>query len=90
MAAQTKSLGMYSDLELALMVLLGYYGNGADRKQRLGSRYGTVQAIVEQILRGSVPSGTGPDVIQARISKAVTKVFQESNAQITKEIVNEL
>lgn len=89
MAVQTKSLGMYSDLELALMVLLGYYGNGADRKKRLGSRYGTVQAIVEQILRGTVPSGTGPDVMQARISKAVSKVFQESNAQIAKEITNE-
>lgn len=89
MAVQTKSLGTYSDLELALMVLLGYYGNGADRKQRLGSRYGTVQAIVEKILRGTVPSGTGPDVMQARISKAVSKVFQESNAQIAKEITNE-
>lgn len=89
MAVQTKSLGTYSDLELALMVLLGYYGNGVDRKKRLGSRYGTVQAIVEQILRGSVPSGTGPDVMQARISKAVSKVFQESNAQIAKEITNE-
>lgn len=89
MAVQTKSLGTYSDLELALMVLLGYYGNGADRKKRLASRYGTVQAIVEQILRGSVPSGTGPDVMQARISKAVSKVFQESNAQIAKEITNE-
>jgi hypothetical protein len=89
MAVQTKSLGTYSDLELALMVLLGYYGNGADRKKRLGSRYGTVQAIVEQILRGTVPSGTGPDVMQARISKAVSKVFQESNAQIAKEITNE-
>lgn len=89
MAVQTKSLGTYSDLELALMVLLGYYGNGADRKKRLGSRYGTVQAIVEQILRGTVPSGTGPDVMQARISKAVAKVFQESNAQIAKEITNE-
>jgi hypothetical protein len=89
MAVQTKSLETYSDLELALMVLLGYYGNGADRKKRLGSRYGTVQAIVEQILRGTVPSGTGPDVMRSRISKAVTKVFQESNAQITKEITDE-
>lgn len=89
MAVQTKSLGTYSDLELALMVLLGYYGNGSDRKKRLGSRYGTVQAIVEQILRGTVPSGTGPDVMQARISKAVSKVFQESNAQIAKEITDE-
>lgn len=84
-----QSLTSYSDLELALMVLLGYFGNGQERKNRLGSRYDKAQAIVEQILRGTVPAGTGPSVIQARVSKAVNKVFSETNAEIAKEITNE-
>lgn len=85
-----KALSTYSDLELALMVLLGYFGNGAARQKALGDRYGTAQAIVEQILRGTVPSGTGPSVIHARVAKAVNKVFSETNAEIAKEITNEL
>ena len=89
MVVQTKSLGTYSDLELALMVLLGYYGNGADRKKRLAPRYGTVQAIVEQILRGTVPAGTGPAVIKTKVKAAVTKALQESITELTEDILNE-
>lgn len=37
--------------ELALQVLEGKFGNGADRKTNLGSRYNEVQAEVEKILK---------------------------------------
>lgn len=84
--AAMQNLTSYSDLELALMVLLGYFGNGQDRKKRLGSRYDKVQSIVEQILRGTVPAGSGT----ATIKKAVAAVFQETINEIVKEIKNEL
>jgi len=45
----------HTDLELALMVLLGYFGNGSERKRKLGSRYNNVQRIVNQIGSGSMP-----------------------------------
>ena len=37
---------------LARAVIRGDYGNGAERKRRLGSKYATVQARVNQILAG--------------------------------------
>lgn len=89
MAAALQSLNSYSDLELALMVIQGYYGNGADRKNRLGARYNTVQAIVEQILRGTVPAGTGPAVIKAKVQAAVTKALNQSIKELTEDIINE-
>lgn len=84
-----KALSQYSDLELALMVLLGYFGNGQTRKNNLGSRYAAVQGIVEQILRGNVPAGSGvydPEKVKA----AVLAVFQNTIDQVTEEIINEL
>lgn len=89
MAVTTHPLTAYSDLELALMVLLGFYGNGQDRKNRLGSRYVAVQSIVEQILRGSVPAGSG-NIKTDTVEKAVRNVFQDCINNLTKEIVNEL
>lgn len=38
-------------LELALMVMLGVFGTGSDRKKALGSRYDEVQKIVDQIYK---------------------------------------
>lgn len=37
--------------ELAKSVINGKYGNGEERKQRLGSLYGTVQAKVNEIMK---------------------------------------
>ena len=53
------NINSYSDLELALMVLLNYFGDGASRKKKLGKRYKPVQALVNQICAGTMPSGTG-------------------------------
>ena len=42
--------------ELAREVIAGKYGNGDARKAALGSRYGEVQARVNQILAGNTPA----------------------------------
>ena len=89
MPVTTQPLTAYSDLELALMVLLGYFGNGQTRKNNLGARYTAVQSIVEQILRGSIPAGSG-NIKTATIEKAVRKAFQDCINELTEEIVNEL
>lgn len=48
-------ISKYSDLDLALMVICGYLGSGAERRIKLGSRYIKVQAMVNQIVRGNMP-----------------------------------
>ncbi|MBM7051706.1 N-acetylmuramoyl-L-alanine amidase [Rothia sp. ZJ1223] len=48
---------------LADAVLRGDYGNGEERKRRLGSKYSAVQAIVNQRLGyGSATTSAGPDL----------------------------
>lgn len=83
--AATQALSTYSNLELALMVLLGYYGNGQDRRNKLGSRYSEVQAIVEQILRGTVPAGSA-GYTKEQISKSLHAVFDQMIDDIVKEV----
>ena len=41
-------LSKYSDEELAKMVWQGKFGNGEERKQKLGARYNIVQSLVNQ------------------------------------------
>ena len=45
---QEEDLSKYSDEELAEMVWQGKFGNGEERKKRLGSRYSTVQKLVNK------------------------------------------
>lgn len=51
--------------ELAREVIQGKYGNGEDRKKALGSRYGEVQARVNEILRGQSASNSITYVVKA-------------------------
>lgn len=82
-------LSSYSDLELALMILLGVYGNGAARKQALGSRYTEAQKIVDFIVSTSnIPDGSGAD--QTRIKKAIMQTFYNSIDEVTKEVMENL
>ena len=82
-------LQTYTDTELALMILLGCYGNGAARKNALGSRYAAAQALVEKILKtGAVPDGSGADYDS--IQKAVYDVFYDSINDITNEVMEKL
>lgn len=80
------SLSTYSNLELALMVLLGYYGNGDARKIALGSRYNTVQALVQKIIdTGTVPAGGGT-IDSAKLQKAIQSTFNDAITELKEEI----
>lgn len=45
-------LTKYNDAELADMVIAGKFGNGAERKTKLGDRYSSVQKLVNEKLNG--------------------------------------
>ena len=81
-------ISKYSDLELALMALLGYLGNGEVRRQKLGSRYSTVQGIVNQILAGAVPAGSGID--PDKLKRAILNTFTEIIEETAEDIINGL
>lgn len=87
---QTQALSTYSNLELALMVLLGYFGNGQARVKALGSRYNDVQGVVDQILiTQAIPSGSG-SVTTDTIRSAVKNVFADVIEEISEDIANEI
>lgn len=81
----------YTDLELALMILLGCYGNGSARRQALGSRYAAAQGLVDQMLRtGAVPDGEGSgNVDPKKLQQSIDKCFDSVLTEIREEIVNE-
>ena len=87
---QTAAVKTYNDLELALMVLLGYYGNGAVRAAKLGDRYSSVQSLVQRILdTQTIPAGSGY-INKESIRKAVQTVFNSQIADLTEDIINEV
>ena len=51
----TIDVSYYTDFELALLVICGYLGTGAQRRLKLGTRYIAVQNIVNTISRGTMP-----------------------------------
>lgn len=80
-------LQTYSDLEIALMILLGCYGNGQERKDALGSRYGTCQSIVDYILNNDeVPNGSG-NLDPKKLQDAVNAVFEDVLKDVKEEII---
>lgn len=82
-------LSSYSDLECALMVIIGCYGNGQARRDALGSRYGAVQSIVEQILNsGNVPDGSGTD--PEAVKNAMLATFYDTIEEITNEVIERM
>lgn len=88
--AAIQSISKYSDLELALMGFLGWIGNGQDRVNLLGSRYNTVQGIINQIINtDTVPAGTA-SVNKDQIRKAVLSTFNDIINELSEEIVNEI
>ena len=83
-----QALSTYSDLELALMVLLNYFGTGSARRQKLGSRYAAVQKIVDQICHGTVPAGEGSGKVDpAKLDAAIKAVFSSDMDEMRKEIM---
>lgn len=88
--AAIQSISKYSDLELALMGFLGWIGNGQDRVNLLGSRYNTVQGIINQIINtDTVPAGTA-SVNKDQIRKAVLSTFNDIINEVSEEIINEI
>lgn len=80
-------ISSYSDLELALMIMLGCFGNGQDRKNALGSRYDAAQDIVEWILYyDKVPDGKG-QLDPEKLNAAIDSVFEETLTELRKDIV---
>lgn len=85
---QTAAVKTYNDLELALMVILGYFGNGTVRVQKLGDRYSTVQALVQKIIDSqTIPSGSGY-YTKDSIRKAVQTVLTNDMKELSEEIIN--
>lgn len=86
---QTAAIKTYNNLELALMVLLGYMGNGSVRVQKLGDRYSDVQKLVQQIIdTQKIPSGTS--YTKDQVKKAVQSVLNTDIKEFTEAITNEL
>lgn len=76
-------LSRYSDYELAQMVLKGQFGNGAVRKVKLGSRYNSVQTIVNSLC-GGVSSGVYYIVKSGDTLSAIAKKYGTTVAQLVK------
>ena len=84
------NISKYNDLELALMVMLGYFGNGADRRAALGSRYDKVQSLVEELVSGHMPASPGSNLDPAKLQKAIDAVFENTLIDLRKEIIEKL
>ena len=67
-------LNKYTSLELALLVMLGQFGNGQERRNNLGARYNDVQSIVEYLAVGIVPKVNYETVSDEQIKKAFAKI----------------
>lgn len=51
---KAQNISYNTTLELALMVMIGVFGTGSDRKKALGNRYDEVQKMVDQIYRNKI------------------------------------
>lgn len=59
-------LDKYTDEQLADMVIAGEFGNGDERKQKLGKRYDAVQAIVDSRYAKKTPDQIADEVIAGK------------------------
>ena len=66
-------ISQYTDLELALMVLLDVFGKGNKRREALGPRFSKIQTIVNQI----IISGYIPALSREYGTERVRKVLEE-------------
>lgn len=66
-------VSQYTDLELALMVLLDVFGKGNKRREALGPRFSKVQTVVNQI----IISGYIPALSREYGTERVRKVLEE-------------
>lgn len=83
MKANTSKLSDYSDTELSLLVWLGAFGNGANRKAALGSRFSAVQDLVEQQARTGICE-PGKSIIDL---EALKKAVKETYATAAEDLI---
>lgn len=79
-------LDKYTDEQLADMVIAGKFGNGEERKQKLGSRYDRVQAIVDERLAPkaqfyTIQPGDNLTVIANKFGTSVAQLVAWNNIQ---------
>ena len=67
-------VGEYTELELALLVMQGQFGNGAERRKALGVYYDSVQSVVEYLAVGIVPKAVNYQISDEQIKKALEKI----------------
>ena len=80
-------LSNYTDLELALMVLMNVFGSGETRRKNLGDRYTPVQLIVNRITSSRIiPPGKA-----SATDEAIRRTFKrmEPSAEEYDEFINE-
>jgi hypothetical protein len=68
--------------QLAREVIRGLWGNGAERKRRLGNRYSAVQARVNEILGVGQPAPAAAVTMSAGGSVGCTPAASESSRLI--------
>lgn len=81
----TDELNKYTDEELAKMVWQGKFGNGEERKQRLGKRYNAVQNLVNQGVgknntQPSSPQENKPDILEM-VKKTIRGDYGNGNTR---------
>lgn len=80
-------VSQYTDLELALMVLLDVFGKGNKRREALGPRFSKVQTIVNQIIISGLIPALSREYGEERVRK-VLEEFRPTDAQYD-EFMNE-
>lgn len=71
-----------SDIEkLAREVIEGKYGNGEERRQKLGSLYNEVQKRVNEILKGNI---TSEKIYIVKKGDCLSKIAQEYNTTVSR------
>ena len=73
-------LSEYTDLELALLVMSGQFGNGQNRRNSLGARYDAVQSIVEYLAVGIVPEVKNRGSMSPADIRAALEKIRPTNA----------
>ena len=78
-----KDLSEYTDAELALCVWAGFLGDGVVRKSKLGTRYKSVQSLVDKQARTQLI-----EPIKAYDFEAVEKAVRETYDDAADELID--
>lgn len=74
-------LDKHTNLELAFMAIMGYLGNGEDRKTTLGKRYERVQQMVNDItINKTIPDSDAYSRLE-EIGHAMTVYVMEGETE---------